>query len=74
MACNCVDNFNKLLEEKFGETATCNTAIMQDGTRRMVVTGLYYPTKRDGTHAKNYKEVNLLASHCPFCGEAYEKK
>lgn len=35
----------------------------------------YRPTKKDGTPAKSMKRdsVTILASHCCYCGEKYER-
>ncbi len=73
MACNCITNWNEKLKEKFGPTAMCNYAIMSDNTCRMVVTGYYYPTKRDGSKTKTPKDINLYPKYCPFCGKPYRE-
>ncbi len=71
MACKCIENWNKFLKEKYGDSASANYALVSDGTCRMVVTGFYYPKKKDGTNAKNPKDINLFPKYCPFCGEPY---
>lgn len=55
----------------FNDSARVNYSLMGDGTARMVVTGYYYPNKRDGSRAHNLKDINLYPKYCPFCGQPY---
>jgi len=71
MACNCINYWNKQLKEIYNDSACVNYALMLDGTERMVVTGYYYPKKRDGLRAKKPKDINLYPKYCPFCGQPY---
>lgn len=73
MPCKCITNWNQKLKERFGDSASVNYALMSDGTARVVITGFYHPQKKDGSLAKNTKDVNLLPSYCPFCGQPYEE-
>ena len=73
MACNCIKNYREMLKEKFNDSANVNYVIFSDGTARMVVTGYFYPLKKDGSRFKKPKDINLMANYCPFCWKSYDQ-
>lgn len=74
MACDCIKNFEKLLKEKLNDSAIVNSAMMENGTIRVVVNGMYHKKNKKGQYQQKYTNVNLLAKYCPFCGKPYDKK
>ena len=72
MACNCVNEWNKKLKEKFNHTATVNHDIISG---RVVINGIYHKLKKDGSYNTNkWEEVALWPTYCPFCGKPYEER
>lgn len=74
MACDCVKNFNKLLKEKYNETATVNCEVLSG---RVIVNGIYHKPKfkgKPGEYQQKWDEVMLWPKYCPFCGKPYDIK
>ena len=74
MACDCIKNFNKLLKEKFNETATVNSEVLSG---RVIVNGIYHKPKykgKPGEYQQKWEEVGLWPKYCPFCGKPYDIK
>lgn len=74
MACDCINNFNKLLKEKFNETATVNSEVLSG---RVIVNGIYHKPKykgKPGEYQQKWEEVALWPKYCPFCGKPYDIK
>ena len=74
MACDCIKNFNKLLKEKFNETATVNSEVLSG---RVIVNGIYHKPKykgKPGEYQQKWEEVALWPKYCPFCGKPYDIK
>lgn len=74
MACDCVKNFNKLLKEKYNETATVNCEVLSG---RVIVNGIYHKPKfkgKPGEYQQKWDEVMLWSKYCPFCGKPYDIK
>jgi hypothetical protein len=74
MACDCIKNFNKLLKEKFNETATVNCEMLSG---RVIVNGIYHKPKfkgKLGEYQQKWEEVSLWPKYCPFCGKPYDIK
>lgn len=74
MACDCISNFNKLLKEKFNETATVNSEVLSG---RVIVNGIYHKPKykgKPGEYQQKWEEVALWPKYCPFCGKPYDIK
>ena len=72
MACNCVNEWSKLLKERLNHTATVNHDMISG---RVVINGIYHKLKKDGTYNPNkWEEVNLWPKYCPFCGKPYDEK
>lgn len=74
MACDCISNFNKLLKEKFNETATVNSEVLSG---RVMVNGIYHKPKykgKPGEYQQKWEEVALWPKYCPFCGKPYDIK
>ena len=74
MACDCIKNFNKLLKEKFNETATVNCEVLSG---RVIVNGILHKPKymgKPGEYQKKWEEVSLWTKYCPFCGKPYDIK
>lgn len=74
MACDCIKNFNKLLKEKFNETATVNCEVLSG---RVIVNGIYHKPKYKGKpceYQQKWEEVSLWPKYCPFCGKPYDIK
>ena len=74
MACDCIRNFNKLLKEKFNETATVNSEVLSG---RVIVNGIYHKPKykgKPGEYQQKWEEVALWPKYCPFCGKPYDIK
>lgn len=74
MACDCIKNWTKVLEEKFNETATIDKSYFTDGTMRVNINGIYHKRKKDGSYAQKWEEVKLYPKYCPFCGKPYDEK
>ena len=74
MECDCIKNFNKLLKEKFNETATVNSEVLSG---RVIVNGIYHKPKykgKPGEYQQKWEEVALWPKYCPFCGKPYDIK
>ena len=74
MACDCIKNFNKLLKEKFNETAIVNCEVLSG---RVIVNGIYHKPKykgKPGEYQQKWEEVSLWPKYCPFCGKPYDIK
>lgn len=74
MACDCIKNFDKLLKEKFNETATVNCEVLSG---RVIVNGIYHKPKykgKPGEYQQKWEEVALWPKYCPFCGKPYDIK
>lgn len=74
MACDCISNLNKLLKEKFNETATVNSEVLSG---RVIVNGIYHKPKykgKPGEYQQKWEEVALWPKYCPFCGKPYDIK
>lgn len=74
MGCDCIKNFNKLLKEKFNETATVNSEVLSG---RVIVNGIYHKPKykgKPGEYQQKWEEVSLWPKYCPFCGKPYDIK
>ena len=72
--CDCIKNFNKLLKEKFNETATVNCEVLSG---RVIVNGIYHKPKykgKTGEYQQKWEEVSLWPKYCPFCGKPYDIK
>lgn len=72
--CDCIKNFNKLLKEKFNETATVNCEVLSG---RVIVNGIYHKPKykgKPGEYQQKWEEVSLWTKYCPFCGKPYDIK
>lgn len=73
MACDCIKNVNKLLQEKLNGSAGADYAIMMDGTTRISLRGMYHKKNKNGEYQQKWTYVNLLAEYCPFCGKPYKE-
>lgn len=74
MGCDCIKNFDKLLKEKFNETATVNCEVLSG---RVIVNGIYHKPKfkgKPGEYQQKWEEVSLWPKYCPFCGKPYDIK
>ena len=74
MGCDCIKNFNKLLKEKFNETATVNSEVLSG---RVIVNGIYHKPKykgKPGEYQQKWEEVAIWPKYCPFCGKPYDIK
>ena len=74
MACDCIKIFNKLLKEKFNETATVHSEVLSG---RVIVNGIYHKPKyksKPGEYQQKWEEVALWPKYCPFCGKPYDIK
>lgn len=74
MACDCLKRIRELLRQKTNESAEVNSAFMEDGTIRVVITGYYHKKNSKGEYQQKWSEANLLAEYCPFCGKPYKEK
>lgn len=75
MTCDCIKKINSLLQKRLNDSAEVNTAIMMnDGTLRVVVNGLYHKKNAKGEYQKKWSEVNIQADYCPFCGKPYKEE
>lgn len=75
MACDCINNQNEKLRERYNKTAHVNNAYhCSDGTTRVIVEGHYRNQKKDGRYYKTNMVIWLDVDYCPFCGKKYLEK
>lgn len=78
MNCNCIKEVNERLRKHTGHEdaqLAVSFIFMEDGSRLEVpsIYAFYKVKKRDGTYAKKAKELSIIPSFCPFCGEKIDK-
>ena len=70
MACNCIEETNKLLAEQGMNTRLQTMTLFNDsGIRQTVFLGTEVVEKKRGARPKSF-----IPTFCPFCGVAYEKE
>lgn len=72
MACNCIKDIEGRMKMAYGETALVNKCIANDGTVRLLVDVLYHKRKCNGGYEKEWTEVAITPTYCPFCGKPYK--
>ncbi len=81
MACECLKNAKKLLNEKFNDPeGSINASISMNFNtgdslcRWPSLEYSYHPLKKDGNRSKQVNKTSIVPTFCPLCGEKYVEK
>jgi hypothetical protein len=74
--CNCINELEKLIKEKYGSGAHFTNVKMMFNFKSGVVSHVVSPLefkyrvkKKDGTFSAKWQTSSISGSYCPHCGE-----